>query len=699
MKLSLQQAIQRAKEDPNSDFAKALRTKIESGALDEVATQQGVNIGRPKAFNGRADKVREGLFGSPAKEGGTFKENLQAIGEQEVKPTPFLNEVSNDINKRVERVGDIKDRETPAFRKGVQIFGQGAGMAANILESAAMKVPVIKQVFEGFGKGIGELTKLAEDKRTPIGRFVDYISDSKTLQEVVGLYDTDQDFKDSVDAFGNSFRLAGDVQATMDAVKAVNKVSQKLADRFYAKGDLKNALKIDIKESGSEFDAIQQRGEQAFKDKIFDKGGNLIDDVSKKMVDDLVQKFNKAQPGLGDDFAKIVNTVDQTTDSIRQQAAQFTKTQGINITPTDITPAVAKTAAKEGVTAGSVSFSDLLGEFKGTKTPKVKLKPKQRAKLQGFSEPQVKFIEDMSGVDKTKALKMQDLAESASKDLKVIERPIDLVGESTVNKLKPIEQVNKTAGKAIEKEAKALKGQKVDASALGDVAFDLIDELEAFKYTPELFKKIEKFIENVPSGQVDAYQLHTFKKAIDELVSYGVAGEGLKGKAANMLKQLRKSADDILDSNFEAYNQANVDYKATIEVLNDARRLFGKQGFTDVKGGQIMRRVFSNTASRGEIMQLLKNIDEISAKYGVKTADNLIDQALFAIMLEDIYGTQAVTSFRGQIEKAVSGAQKATQILRDPIKGVGEVAATGLEKVLGISDEGKKALLKELLSN
>lgn len=347
-----------------------------------------------------------------------------------------------------------------------------------------------------------------------------------------------------------------------------------------------------------------------------------------------------------------------------------------------------------------------------------KLTPKQQksveiARQQGIDDVDTQFIQSMKPADKIKADKMISLAEKASVDKRVIERPIDIVGDSMLERVKFIENQNKVAGSEVNAVAKSLRGQVVDANPVAQKAKELIDDLgvqqlpngklnfsnSVFKNTPELQKKLQKFIQEVPAGQADAYDVHIFKKSIDELVDYGTKGEGLKGNSERILKALRSTADDVLDNTFEAYNAANTDFRVTKQVLDEAKDLFGKKtGFGKERGGQLLRSVFSNNTQRPRVLKLVENLDNVSKAYGKEFTDNLVDQALFTEILEDIYGTQATTSLQGQVGRAVKGTQKVLEGIRDPIKGLGEAAATIAEKTIGVSPENKKKILKALLS-
>ncbi len=164
------------------------------------------------------------------------------------------------------------------------------------------------------------------------------------------------------------------------------------------------------------------------------------------------------------------------------------------------------------------------------------------------------------------------------------------------------------------------------------------------------------------------------------------------------MKAIRSSADEVLDGNFVDYNKANTDYKITREVLDSADDLFGKKvGIVKERGGQLLRSVFSNNTQRPRVMALIEQLDKTSKAYGGEFTDNLIDQALFTEILEDVYGTQATTSLQGQVGRAVKGTQAVIAGIKDPIKGAGQLLATGAEKVISVSDENKKKILSAFL--
>lgn len=193
---NIKEAIEFAKQNPDSPFATELRKRIESGTMDtELA---GAGLGKP---------------------------NVTAIAEQKQNET-YTGQLKNDLNTRVERTGEILNRpDSSTLEKGVQLFGQGAGLAANAIEKTVEQVPGVKQAIGAVGSGINWL---ATSELSPIKYLGDVIGSSKGLQEITRLYDTDQNFKDSVDAVANVARLGGDVQMAADAIGFAKNVTNKI---------------------------------------------------------------------------------------------------------------------------------------------------------------------------------------------------------------------------------------------------------------------------------------------------------------------------------------------------------------------------------------------------------------------------------------------------------------------------------------
>lgn len=148
----------------------------------------------------------------------------------------IIDKTGTSLYERSERVGDIMKRpDTGLGIKGLQIVGQGAGLGADIIESTVGEIPGVKQAVGAFGSGINWL---ATSKWSPIKHLGDLIGESKVLQEAVTLYDTDQDFKDTVDATSNLVRLGGDVEAIVGGANFAKNVTEKVLNKVKGKTGL-----------------------------------------------------------------------------------------------------------------------------------------------------------------------------------------------------------------------------------------------------------------------------------------------------------------------------------------------------------------------------------------------------------------------------------------------------------------------------
>jgi hypothetical protein len=161
-----------------------------------------------------------------------FKQPQQSAPDNGGYVQNLTNAVGGDLANRIDRFNTIQNNpDTGAVTKGVQMFGQGAGLAANTIEQTVLQAPGIKQAAQAVGTGINWL---ATSELSPIKHLGDVIGSSKTLQAATHLYDTDQSFKDTIDAVGNIVRLGGDVSTVLDsanfAANVTNKVIRKVKD-------------------------------------------------------------------------------------------------------------------------------------------------------------------------------------------------------------------------------------------------------------------------------------------------------------------------------------------------------------------------------------------------------------------------------------------------------------------------------------
>ena len=128
------------------------------------------------------------------------------------KPTPadpgYLGRVTGsvreDLEKRADRTSQIMGRDSNPLLKGFQAFGQGAGAAANVLETVVGEIPGVKKLTAPIGKAISYAT---EPSQGAIKKFGQAYSQLKP------------EVKDTVEAAGNIVRLGTDIETGIKGAK------------------------------------------------------------------------------------------------------------------------------------------------------------------------------------------------------------------------------------------------------------------------------------------------------------------------------------------------------------------------------------------------------------------------------------------------------------------------------------------------
>jgi len=334
------------------------------------------------------------------------------------------------------------------------------------------------------------------------------------------------------------------------------------------------------------------------------------------------------------------------------------------------------------------------------------------AEKTGFESKQAKLIASLKPKDRAVAKKMVQLADKIEDGSgRITARPIDYVGKNMVKKQAKIDALRRVKGAKLGKVAKSLQGKTFDSTPIKEAVANSMDDLgikvldngaydfsnSVFKNLPSLQKRLVQAFEQANKIGDNPYQAHIFKKSIDELVNYGTKGEGLKGTAEMTLKGLRKATDNALDLNFPKYATINNEYRELANVSQLNRELFGKSGATAIKAGQKMRSVFSNASvSRDKALGYLNELEKVAGKYGIKTGDNVLDQALFAQALEKPYGTFTDTALVNEVGKGVQEGINTASSLHSPLRMVGNVASKTYNAVKSKSPEVQKQLLRKM---
>lgn len=379
--------------------------------------------------------------------------------------------------------------------------------------------------------------------------------------------------------------------------------------------------------------------------------------------------------------------------------------------------------------------------------PRVKTDKEATAAVkQGFSEGSIQSLKVSTPETQQNFDKMLTIADKIKKEeaFGMRNRPSDVLGDSLVQRLNVVMAANKRAGTAIDRVSKSLAGKQVDLSSASDNFASALDGLGArivdngkggFKIDYENYigskgdrgplNEVIRIMNIKGSGQsggfVDGLSAHDMKRAIDNNVTWGAKKTAISRDASEALKDFRRDIDTVLDESFPAYNDANIAYGDTIEVLNDFQDVAGqkmklKGVNADKATGTLMRRIAGNAQSRVRLLDSVDAINDVVAKHGDFTGQKLIGkgkktvfnddletQVMLANQLDSVVGIAPSTSLQGIFDASL--ARSAAQTAATGTGGIGvaiDVGAKVLNKALQRNDKAAikaaKALVRKELA-
>lgn len=417
------------------------------------------------------------------------------------------------------------------------------------------------------------------------------------------------------------------------------------------------------------------------------------------------------------------DNVDTALTTVAKKADDVTATPTPVTTTKPATPVTTPTPVKDKSTAGFI-----------LKNNKVVADKKAQALLkQGIQDTDVAIMQSFSPDDIAAAKKMVPIAKETARTGLPNQRQQEIVGEAFMKRAKDVEKLNKTAGGEIDDIARTqLAGKQVNAAKATDDFFNQLErdgvdidalrlaknkeeiaqafEGSAFEGLDTIQRTIKTVLKRVDpdldGAKMDGLALHRAKRFIDNQVTYGKNAEGLTGDAERLLKGLRASIDDVLDTTFPDYNAANTKYKDTIETLDEMRKLIGVDllgsgNITDRRAGEVMGRLLGNASARP--LSALQNLENVSRKYGNTYTDNVLKQVRFADLLDDIYETVPKGSLQGRvaggvaqgIDQGVGFMERMRQggLISATIDTAGDIA----KSATGITPEARQKAVEEFL--
>lgn len=448
----------------------------------------------------------------------------------------------------------------------------------------------------------------------------------------------------------------------------------------------------------------------------FDPAKQTVQAVKKQGLGDAAgsEVFEKTGSPL---LATLAETFGETAPDLAGGLFAISKIDTPKFKPAKkINPTQAKIA--EEIKAGTADV-DLVKKMVDQSGNIVKDKKAIETIKQGFDEGVIATVKGSSATDKIRMAQMIDKLEKGKKNARYAaeNRPADAVGESLLKQVDFIRKNNSDAGKQLSRVASKLKGEKADintavnsfikdAEGMG-VSFNdnfvpdfTGSTIETISPAKKLIKDITLKIRRNPNP--DAFDAHQFKKFIDENVTFGKSAKGLGGKTEAIAKKLRSGVNESLGDSFLAYKEANTRFADTISVLESIQDASGSKvnlfGPNSEKAlGTVLRRLMSNTQSRVNLIDSIKDIKYVSQKYGGSFDDDILSQMLFADELDSMFGTAGRTTFAGQVQRGTKRALETAGGEGGVFRTAVDLTADAAEKLRGINEKNAIKSIKELL--
>lgn len=336
----------------------------------------------------------------------------------------------------------------------------------------------------------------------------------------------------------------------------------------------------------------------------------------------------------------------------------------------------------------------------GAARPRVQLVPEYaEAVRQGFDEGVVAAMKEGSPRDVAMMKDMVNIRQRQKQNALYNKRATDVAGDALASRVNFVIARNKQAGAELDNVAKGLRGQQVDVSPAVDQFLADLDNMgirldgnlrpifdgSDIEGLTGVQNVVSNIVKRMKSGRApDAYDAHRLKRFIDEQVSYGKTQEGMSGQVERVLKNLRRNIDSKLDESFPEYDAVNTQYAETITALDAIQDAMGaKVDFDSARAdksmGTRLRALWSNQQGRVGMEDAIDLLDDTAARYGGEFDTNVRLLSRFAQELDRVFGAEAQTSLKGQVNQAVDIPRTLTEL------GVGAVQK-GYDKVRGINE-------------
>ena len=340
----------------------------------------------------------------------------------------------------------------------------------------------------------------------------------------------------------------------------------------------------------------------------------------------------------------------------------------------------AESVIKTELASGGTSNS--LAKFKLDKAGDViEDLPASEAIASGWGEGIVNPIKKANKSTKLASEKMLKIYRSVRKDDTLASkiRHTDVIGDEVLKRFDFVKDTIKNNGKKLNDIANdELVNVKVNTRPVFE---NLRNELKSLDITSlsdfkgsaiSVDPASQKTITNAISllsegGELNAVRMHKVKRQLDTLIDYNkTSSEGLTPTGKSVVKSIRRSLNESIRSVSENYGKVNDD----LSLAFDAKENFDKSMAslrldTPSAGsgvGTKLKSLLSNNAGRTKIRDALDQLNNTTTQLGGKFDADVDVLLSFGQKIDEIFGTQAATSLRGNLMQAGQEAALGSQV-------------------------------------
>lgn len=656
----------------------------------------------------------------------------------EGKDTSRIDEAIQDMQEQMSKPAiDINETNASVNKTAKQVFGEGLGVAADILSAgsygkAAQGAQSGKLLIAGktsgkvatvLGKaGIGSTVSPAAGALPSIigggtkaqaalkgawqGAKQGLISGS-VWGTAQGATRAMQENKSNTDIASDAITggvVGGVAGGTVGAV--VGGTSGYINRRRELNRLLKPAMTPDETINSLHDEIAKHADEDAFKasiksgdltiDQVYQKDGALNPELAKGRIDDIAANLDLKVPGAGEKYRTLIDPNKTTFDELISKADDVI----------DESRKIPADAIQYSVTAEGKKVVD---------------KKASEALKAGIADQDIAFIKNASTEDKKIFDKAMKVAEQASKDKTYSRQPIEQAGKVLIEQADTVEGARQKVGQELGTLRAKLGDTPVAVTDTADIFYKDLDDagikvtndgLDFSKSKYANVPKVQKIIESVHkriAGLGDESNVKTVDM-IRQQLGTEVDLETLEGNLDKSAKRILQKVYGGLGDNIAYidtdYAELSNEYSKLTSAMDYFQRALGKDFEatninSSLRAGEVGRRILGNGSSRP--LAIVENIQDLARQYGYNKNIDARSQFLFANFLEDLFGTTQSQSLQQQITKGVNNAEEATGALTDVATGnasglLSKAVRKGINLVRNITPERQIEAVRALIT-